>query len=87
MKGWILAGNLYDQSKLVTILTTAALTSKQSKLKSTTLVVAFLLKANITNHISDTLAEAVATKTIDKISMLVDKLGLTADFLAANDAK
>ncbi|KAG5339328.1 hypothetical protein C0989_004703 [Termitomyces sp. Mn162] len=56
-------------------------------MQSTTLVVAFLLKADITNHILDTLVEAVATKTIDKIGALVDKLGLTADFLTANDMK
>ncbi|KAG5724051.1 hypothetical protein E4T56_gene4498 [Termitomyces sp. T112] len=65
----------------------AALTSKQPELKSAVITVAFLLKASIADHVSNVLAEAVASKAIDKIGGLVDRLGSTADFLVANDMK
>ncbi|KNZ72744.1 hypothetical protein J132_01948 [Termitomyces sp. J132] len=86
-KGWILAGDPYDCTHLVTILATAALTLKQLKLKNATIVVAFLLETDITNHVSNALAEAVTRKTVDRIGELVEKLGSMANFLAANNAK
>ncbi|KAG5348997.1 hypothetical protein C0989_006658, partial [Termitomyces sp. Mn162] len=87
LRGWILAADPYDQTKLVNILTTAALTSKQPELKNATLAVAFLLDANITDQVSSTLADAIATRTTERLERLVGKLGTTADFLAANDTK
>ncbi|KAG5349057.1 hypothetical protein C0989_006340 [Termitomyces sp. Mn162] len=59
-KGWILAAEPYDCSKLVNILVTAALVPKTPDLKLVALATAFLLDANITDHILDILANTVA---------------------------
>ncbi|KNZ77680.1 hypothetical protein J132_04499 [Termitomyces sp. J132] len=86
-RSWILAADPYDRTKLVNILATAALTSKLPELRNAALAVAFLLDADIMDCVSDTLADAVAAKALGRIEGLVEKLGSTADFLAANDAK
>ncbi|KAG5332534.1 hypothetical protein C0989_006990 [Termitomyces sp. Mn162] len=86
-QGWILMADSYNHTKLITILGTAALTSKLPELKTIALTVAFLLKANIMDHVSNKLAEAVTTKTINKIGGLIKKSSTTAEFLAANDIK
>ncbi|KAG5733049.1 hypothetical protein E4T56_gene3551 [Termitomyces sp. T112] len=64
-----------------------ALTSKLPELKNTALAVAFLLNANVMDHILETLANMVADKAIGRFKGLVEKLGSTANFLAASDAK
>ncbi|KAG6881765.1 hypothetical protein C0993_012830, partial [Termitomyces sp. T159_Od127] len=73
-KGWILAGDLYNHTRLVTILATAALTSKQLELKNAAITVAFLLETDITDHVSNTLAKAVTRKTVDRIAPLLPPL-------------
>ncbi|KAG5352166.1 hypothetical protein C0989_003471, partial [Termitomyces sp. Mn162] len=72
---------------LINILTTVALTSKPAKLRTAAIAIASLLNANVTDHISDALANAIATKTLNCISSLVNKLKSTMDFLTANNAK
>ncbi|KAG5349640.1 hypothetical protein C0989_002618 [Termitomyces sp. Mn162] len=84
---WVLATKPYDHSKLISILATAALHSKPSKLKSTALAVAFLLKANVIDQVPNVLVEAIASKALGRLSRLVKKLGSTAEFLTANNAQ
>ncbi|KNZ81142.1 hypothetical protein J132_03134 [Termitomyces sp. J132] len=86
-RSWILAADPYDRTKLVNILATAALTSKLPELRNAALAVAFLLDADITDCVSDTLADTVVAKALGCIEGLVEKLSSTADFLTANDAK
>ncbi|KAG5349626.1 hypothetical protein C0989_002689 [Termitomyces sp. Mn162] len=85
--GWILAAESYDCLKLISILATAALYSKPSKLKSTTLAVTFLLKADVMDQVSNVLAEAITSKALGRLSGLVEKLGSMAKFLTANDTQ
>ncbi|KAH0578027.1 hypothetical protein J132_08317 [Termitomyces sp. J132] len=84
-KGWILAADPYDQARMTSILVTAALTSKQQELKTTAIAVAFRLDANVTDHILDSLAEAVVSKTVDRLDGILGKLNTSVDFLATND--
>lgn len=84
-KGWILTAEPYDHTKLINILVTAALSLKQADLKTVAIVVAFLLDANVMDHVSDTLVEAVATKTAKHLDNLVGKLSSSADFITASD--
>ncbi|KAG6862576.1 hypothetical protein C0993_002550 [Termitomyces sp. T159_Od127] len=51
------------------------------------IVVAFLLEANITDVLSNSLVEAMASKTQVKLVGIVDKIGSTAKFLTANNAQ
>ncbi|KAG5350241.1 hypothetical protein C0989_011980 [Termitomyces sp. Mn162] len=85
-KGWILAADPYDHAKLTSILVTASLTSKLSELKSAALAVAFLLEANVTDNMSDILAEAVAAKASKHLEIIADKLSSSAEFIMAGDA-
>ncbi|KAG6871488.1 hypothetical protein C0993_003243, partial [Termitomyces sp. T159_Od127] len=62
LKGWILASDHYDRTHLITILATVALISKHPELKTMLIAIAFLLGVNISDHILETLAEAVASK-------------------------
>ncbi|KAG5349330.1 hypothetical protein C0989_004596, partial [Termitomyces sp. Mn162] len=86
-KGWILATKLYDHMKLVNTLVMAALASKLDELKCTALAMAFLLDANITDHVSGALVDTVVAKAFRHIETLVNKLSTTGDFLAAYNAK
>ncbi|KAG5332063.1 hypothetical protein C0989_007281 [Termitomyces sp. Mn162] len=86
-RSWILAVDPYNWTRLVNILATAALMSKLPELKNTALAVAFLLDADVMDHISETLANAVVDKAIGRLEGLVEKLGSMANFLAASDAK
>ncbi|KNZ71521.1 hypothetical protein J132_09183 [Termitomyces sp. J132] len=81
------AAELYNHSRFISILATAALHSKPSKLKSTVLAAAFLLKANVTDQASNIFAEAIPSKALGRLSGLVKKLGSMAKFLTANDAQ
>ncbi|KAG6875903.1 hypothetical protein C0992_001765 [Termitomyces sp. T32_za158] len=85
-KGWILAAEPYDHTKLVNILVTAALTSKHEDLKRASLAVAFILDANVTDRISEGLADAVAAKAAARLGEVNEKLYCTSEFLAASDA-
>lgn len=85
-RGWILAAEPYDRTKLANVLVTAALTPKTPDLKNAALAVAFVLEANVTDQVSSLLAEAVAEKTLGKLSAAVDKLNSSADFISANDS-
>ncbi|KAG6895126.1 hypothetical protein C0992_003050 [Termitomyces sp. T32_za158] len=85
-KGWILAAEPYNRAKLVSILATAAIASKLDDLKRAALAIAFILDADISNHVSDTLTEAVASKVLGRLEGTTDKLSSTAAFLVANDA-
>lgn len=86
-KRWILAGNPYNQFCLVAVLATAALTSKHIEQKTAMIATTFILDMDITDHILDTLADMVAYKAMAKVSGLIEKLGSTANFLAASNAK
>ncbi|KAG5721647.1 hypothetical protein E4T56_gene14634 [Termitomyces sp. T112] len=85
--GWILTAEPYDHAKLVSILATAALSSKQAEMRNTMLVAAFLLKANIADNVASDLADRIASKTLGSLSGLIEKLSSTAKFLAANNAQ
>ncbi|KAG6877438.1 hypothetical protein C0993_007319 [Termitomyces sp. T159_Od127] len=85
--GWILAAEPYDRAKIVSILATTALSSKLSEMRSTVLAGALLLEADVADHTADSIADAIATKALGKLSGLVEKLGSTAEFLTANDAQ
>ncbi|KAG5337664.1 hypothetical protein C0989_009053 [Termitomyces sp. Mn162] len=61
--------------------------SKLPELKNAALAVAFLLDADVMDHISETLANAVGDKAIGHLEGLVKKLGSMANFLAASDVK
>ncbi|KAG6878484.1 hypothetical protein C0992_008044 [Termitomyces sp. T32_za158] len=84
-RSWILAADPYDHTKLVNILATAALTSKPAELKNAAIAVAFLLDADITDHVSSTLSDAVATKALGCFAGLAEKLNTVTNFLVAND--
>ncbi|KAG5339789.1 hypothetical protein C0989_003534 [Termitomyces sp. Mn162] len=56
-------------------------------MKNAVLATAFLLKADITDQISSSLADVIMTKTMGRLSYLVKKLGTMAKFLAANNAQ
>ncbi|KNZ72329.1 hypothetical protein J132_04019 [Termitomyces sp. J132] len=86
-RSWILAADPYDWTRLVNILATAALMSKLLELRNMALAVAFLLDADVMDHVLETLANAVADKAIGRLEGLVEKLGSMANFLAASDAK
>ncbi|KAG6851896.1 hypothetical protein C0991_005182 [Blastosporella zonata] len=93
--GWILAGELYDHTKLARIIATvvvgemttskAAAATTKMHARNALIVVAFLLDADITNHISDTLADAVAAKTLTRLKSTASSLATLAAFVAAND--
>ncbi|KAG6876298.1 hypothetical protein C0993_004189, partial [Termitomyces sp. T159_Od127] len=87
IRGWILTMEPYNKIKMVNILVTAAISSKPEDLKQAIITVTFLLDANITDHISDSLTQAVATKAIDCIGDLIKKLEILIDFLVTNNAK
>ncbi|KNZ78645.1 hypothetical protein J132_11086 [Termitomyces sp. J132] len=64
-----------------------ALYSKPAKIKNAVLAMAFLLEADIMDQILSSLADAITTKTMGRLSNLVKKLSTMAEFLAANDAQ
>ncbi|GLB42954.1 hypothetical protein LshimejAT787_1204030 [Lyophyllum shimeji] len=80
-------------SKVVRILLTAALNladkspEVRSDARQATLVVAFLLEDDITDTISDALAEAVASKTHGLLEEAAGKLDASSAFLTATDVK
>ncbi|KAG6884074.1 hypothetical protein C0992_007061 [Termitomyces sp. T32_za158] len=86
-KGWILVTEPYNQAKLINILATTAVASKLDNLKQAALAVAFILNVDVSDHLSDTLANAVASKMLGRIEGITNKLSSMADFLAANDTK
>ncbi|KAG6852381.1 hypothetical protein C0991_012561 [Blastosporella zonata] len=93
--GWILAREPYDHTKLTRIIATVATgevtsarapTAKaKSQAKNALIAVALLLDADITDHISDTLANAVATKTLARLEATASSLATSATFASAND--
>ncbi|KAG5335112.1 hypothetical protein C0989_002375 [Termitomyces sp. Mn162] len=60
--------------------------SKLNDLKRMALAIAFILDADISDHVSDILAEAVASKVLGCLEGTTDILSSTASFLVANDA-
>ncbi|KAG5348795.1 hypothetical protein C0989_008103, partial [Termitomyces sp. Mn162] len=84
---WILAAEPYDRAKIVSILATVALYFKLAKMKNAVLAMAFLLKVDITDQILSSLADAIMTKTMGRLSNLVEKLSTMARFLAANNSQ
>ncbi|KNZ80390.1 hypothetical protein J132_06075 [Termitomyces sp. J132] len=85
--GWTLVAKLYNRTKIVSILATMALSLKLSEMRSTMLAVTLLLEADITDHMVDSIADVIATKSLGKPSGLVEKLGSTTKFLTANNAQ
>ncbi|KAF5378885.1 hypothetical protein D9615_006982 [Tricholomella constricta] len=92
-KGWILAGEAYDRTKLVRILLTAALnlsqkaTETRTDAKNAVLAVAFLLEEDITDCIADALAEAVTAKALDRLDSATSKLTSSTAFSTATDTQ
>ncbi|KAG5335228.1 hypothetical protein C0989_001789 [Termitomyces sp. Mn162] len=87
-KGWILVSKSYDCKKLVHILLLAALTSKKlSELRNATMAAVLLLDNAISDHVSDTLANLVATKALSQIEFAANRLNSLADFTAAADTR
>ncbi|KAF8055947.1 hypothetical protein FPV67DRAFT_1536105 [Lyophyllum atratum] len=92
-KGWVLVGEPYDRTKLVRILLSAGLdlssrtTEKRTDAKLAVFSVAFLLEDDITDNISEALADAVASKALARIESATDKLTTSAAFLAATETK
>lgn len=90
-KGWILAAEPYDRTKLVRVLLTAALSlpgknnESRTEAKNAVLAVAFLLDDDITDNVSDALVEAIATKTLSRLESTTDRLASSAAFLSATD--
>ncbi|KAG5640544.1 hypothetical protein DXG03_008130 [Asterophora parasitica] len=88
-KGWILSGESYDHARLVCILFTAAIslpsrhTDTCTNAKSTFIAIALLIEDNIINCISDTLAAAIASKTLHLLEPLSEKLSISAKFASA----
>ncbi|KAG5335541.1 hypothetical protein C0989_001043 [Termitomyces sp. Mn162] len=72
---------------MVNILVTATLGPKTPDLKHAAIAVAFLLDTDISDHVLDSLMEAVTTKALGQFEGLITKLSSTADFLTANNAK
>ncbi|KAG5350622.1 hypothetical protein C0989_010093 [Termitomyces sp. Mn162] len=85
--GWILMAEPYNQVKIISILATTALYSKLAEMKNAVLAMAFLLEADVMDQISSSLADAIMTKTMGRLSDLVKKLGTMAKFLTANNAQ
>ncbi|KAF5375541.1 hypothetical protein D9615_009144 [Tricholomella constricta] len=92
-KGWILSGEAYDRAKLVRVLLTAALnlsqkaTETKTDAKNAVLAVAFLLEDDITDCISDALADAVTAKALDRLDSAAAKLSSSAAFATATDTQ
>ncbi|KAF5375879.1 hypothetical protein D9615_008261 [Tricholomella constricta] len=90
-KGWILAGETYDRSKLVRVLLTAALnlsmktTDAKTDAKNAVLAVAFLLEDDIADTVSDALVDAITTKALDRLDTATEKLTSSATFSSALD--
>ncbi|KAG5724629.1 hypothetical protein E4T56_gene3672 [Termitomyces sp. T112] len=85
MKGWILTVDPYDQARMTSILITAVLTSTPTELKAMAIAVAFILEANIMDHVSDSLVDTVISKTADWLDNMVGRLNTSIDFLAASN--
>ena len=84
-KGWILAGEPYDRTKLTRILLTAALLPKvPNEAIAAIHVVAFLIEENITDNLSIQLAAAVADKVNALLSDIKANLATAKTFLEAN---
>ncbi|KAG6895114.1 hypothetical protein C0992_003109 [Termitomyces sp. T32_za158] len=86
-KGWILAGEPYDRTKLVRVLMTAAMVTKGTRLDSdarnAVLAVAFLLEDDVTDSTAETIAQAVAAKVLDRIGPVTTSLSTSVEFAAA----
>ncbi|KAG5639901.1 hypothetical protein DXG03_002539 [Asterophora parasitica] len=92
-KGWILSGESYDHAKLIRILLTAALslpgrhTNACTDAKSAIIAIALLIKDNIINSVSDTLAAAIASKTLHLLEPLSMKLLTSAKFATVSNTQ
>ncbi|KAF8164696.1 hypothetical protein B0H34DRAFT_670724 [Crassisporium funariophilum] len=91
-KGWILEGKPYNRTKLVQLLMTAALClstkspDPKPDIRNIIVSIAFLLEDDITDNVSDTLADAVVTKTLAWIEAVTARLTDTAKFIAASNS-
>ncbi|KAG6851630.1 hypothetical protein C0991_007449 [Blastosporella zonata] len=92
--GWVLAGDPYDREKLARIIATVAVgdalfksspIGSRTQAKNALLAVAFLLKSDITDHVSNTLADAVATKALARLKTTAANLAASAAFASAHD--
>ncbi|KAG6808576.1 hypothetical protein H0H92_003668 [Tricholoma furcatifolium] len=87
-KGWILAAEPYECTKLVRVLLTAAL-SKGSEIKgdvrNAILSVAYLLEENVEDALSDSLADKITDKVVQCVEHATQRLASAADFANATD--
>ena len=83
-KGWVLAEEEYDRSKMVKILLTASLLPRISTEAANTIrAVAFILDTDITDNISTSLATAVSDKINTNLSTILTGLTASQTFLEA----
>ena len=84
-KGWVLAGEEYDRSKMVSVLLTASLTPRIPSEAATAIrAVAFLLESNITDKTADHLANEVSNKVKAELTHIISGLSATQSFLEAS---
>ncbi|KAG6839392.1 hypothetical protein C0991_003006, partial [Blastosporella zonata] len=86
---WVLLGELYSRSKLTHIIATMVLgdtltllttgDALKPDIRNTLLSVAFLINSDITDHISDALTKAIASKTEASLSKLENATSRLAD--------
>ncbi|KAG6884100.1 hypothetical protein C0993_001434 [Termitomyces sp. T159_Od127] len=86
-KGWILVAEPYNHRKLVHILLSAVLTSKQQELRNVSVAVTLLLDNAILNHVSEAIADLVVTKVLSHIEGAATKLNSSANFAAVADTR
>jgi len=87
-KGWVLAGEQYDRTKMVNILLTVSLLPKlPSDAAAAIRAVALLIEDNIEDSLSSALSSAIADKLLARIGNLPDELTRAKEFLDATSTK
>ncbi|KAG6875385.1 hypothetical protein C0993_009499, partial [Termitomyces sp. T159_Od127] len=80
-KGWILAGEPYNRTKLVALVTRG--TQLDSNVQNTVLAVAFLLEDDINDQSAKAIAQVVAAKVLGCIGDAAASLSTLSEFVSA----
>jgi hypothetical protein len=87
-KGWVLAGEQYDRSKMVNILFTVSLLPKLPPDAAAAIrAVALIIEDNIEDSLSSTLSSAIADKFLERIGDIPNELTRAKEFLEATSTK
>lgn len=87
-KGWVLAGEKYNSSKLSNILLTVSLLPKlPADAASAIRAVAYLIESNLEDDTSSSLAKATAEKFLSLIGSVPDAFNKAKDFLEATSTQ